>query len=176
MKLTIAVLAFLMLDTAWVNARNSNLIAESSAAITRTLLIDPSSTSVASAKASLIVSPLSRRSGNYLGSYQLKVRPYFFKSEKGSLLLAASDDSVRKLQAGTAITFRGTAVTLKDGKTHTVLGKATPSSGDRGSVVFSIITVNGTMVFDTSYHFGSKSDLQVGASPPLGEKGDPVER
>jgi hypothetical protein len=81
------------------------------------------------------------------------VRPYFFKSEKGTLLLAASDDSVRKLQAGTAIAFASKAVTRKDGKTHVVLGKATPSSRDGGSVTFSIITENGKMVFKTSYHF-----------------------
>ena len=101
----------------------------------------------------MIVSPLKHRSGNYVGDYQLKVRPYFFKSEKGSLLLAASDNAVRKLQAGTAINFTGKAVTRKDGRTHTVLGRATPSSGDRGSVTFSIITDDGKMVFSTSYHF-----------------------
>jgi hypothetical protein len=42
------------------------------------------------------------------------------------------------LLAGTAIDFTGKAVTRKDGKIHVVLGKATPSSGDRGSVTFSI--------------------------------------
>ena len=72
---------------------------------------------------------------------------------KGSLLLAASDDAVRKLQARTAINFTGKAVTHKDGRTHIVLGRATPSSGDCGSVTFSIITDNGKMVFHTSYHF-----------------------
>jgi hypothetical protein len=76
-------------------------------------------------------------------------------SEKGSLLLAASDDSVRKLQVGTAIDFNGKAVARKNGKIHVVLGKATPSSGERGSVTFSIITDNGKMVFNTSYHFGT---------------------
>jgi hypothetical protein len=81
------------------------------------------------------------------------VRPYFFKSEKGALLLAASDDSVQKLQAGTAIAFTGKAVTRKDGKTHVVLGKATPSSRDGGSVTFSIITEDVKLVFNTSYHF-----------------------
>ena len=91
-----------------------------------------------------------------MGDYQLKVRPYFFKSEKGTLVLAASDDSVRKLQAGTAIDFTGKAVTRKDGKIHVVLGKATSSSGDRGSVTFSIITENGKIVFNTSYHFETK--------------------
>ncbi len=68
----------------------------------------------------MIVSPLTHRGGNYVGDYQLKVRPYFFKSEKGSLLLAASDDAVRKLQAGAAINFTGKAVTHKDGRTHIV--------------------------------------------------------
>ena len=81
------------------------------------------------------------------------MRPYFFKSEKGSLLLAASDDAVRKLQTGTAINFTGTAVTHKDSRTHIVLGRATPSSGNRGGVTFSIITDNAKIVFNTSYHF-----------------------
>ena len=88
-----------------------------------------------------------------MGEYQLKVRPYFFKSEKGSLLLAASDDAVQKLQTETAINFTGQAVTHKDGRTHIVLGRATPSSRDRGSVTFSIVTDEARIVFNTSYHF-----------------------
>ena len=156
MRLTIAVFVFLILGvTSCIPAERSNSTAETSDAVTRKLFIDPSSTSLALGKASLIVSPLAHRDGNYVGDYQLQVRPYFFMSEKGSLLLAASDDSVRKLQVGTAIDFTGKAVARKNGKTHVVLGKATPSSGERGSVTFSIITDNGKMVFNTSYHFGT---------------------
>ena len=154
MRLTIAVFVFLIVGgISCIDAERPKSPAETSAPVTRKLFIDPSSTSVALGKASLIVSPLAHRGGNYMGTYQLKVRPYFSKSEKGTLLLAASDDSVRKLQAGTAINFTGKAVTRKDGRTHTVLGRATPSSGDRGSVTFSIITDDGKMVFSTSYHF-----------------------
>ena len=154
MRLTITIFVFLMLRVAsCIRAEQFNSTAETSNPVAWKLSIDPSSTSVALGKASLIVSPLTHRDGNYVGDYKLKVRSYFFKSEKGTLLLAASDDSVRKLQAGTAIDFTGKAVTRKDGKTHVVLGKATPSSGDRGSVTFSIITENGKMVFNTSYHF-----------------------
>ena len=157
MRLTIAIFVFLIPGvTSCIHAERSNSTAETTDAVTRKLFIDPSSASIALGKASLIVSPLTRRGGNYVGDYQLKVRPYFFKSEKGTLVLAASDDSVRKLQAGTAIDFTGKAVTRKDGKIHVVLGKATPSSGDRGSVTFSIITENGKMVFNTSYHFETK--------------------
>jgi hypothetical protein len=154
---TIAVFVFLILGaTSVIHAERPNSTAGTSNAVRRKLFIGPSSTSVAlRGKASLIVSPLTHRDGNYVGDYQLKVRPYFFKSEKGSLLLAASDDSVRKLQAGTPINFTGNAVTHKDGRTHIVLGRATPSSGDRGSVTFSIITDEAKIVFNTSYHFGT---------------------
>ena len=154
MKRTIAVLAFLILGgITCLHAETSKLTAEKSDTATRKLFIDPAATSVALGKASLIVSPLTHRDGNYVGNYRLKVRPYFFKSEKGSLLLAASDDGLRKLQTGTAINFTGKAVTHKDGRIHTVLGRATPLSPDKGSVTFSIITDDVKMVFNTSYHF-----------------------
>jgi hypothetical protein len=137
MRLTIAIFVFLTLGvTSCIAAERSNSTAATSEAVTRRLFIDPSS---ALGKASLIVSPLTHRDGTYVGDYQLKVGPYFFKSEKGTLVLAASDDSVRKLQAGTAIDFTGKAVTRKDGKTHVVLGKATPSSGDRGVSSFQLL-------------------------------------
>ena len=118
-RLTIAAFVFLILGvTSVIHAERPDSTAGHHAG-TRKLFIDPSSTSVAlQGKASLIVSPLAHRDGNYVGDYQLKVRPYFFKSEKGSLLLAASDDAVRKLQTGTAINFTGKAVTHKDGRTQ----------------------------------------------------------
>src|SRR4029450_8320737 len=145
---------FLMLRvTSVVHAERPDSTAGTSNAGTRKLVLGPSSASVALWKASLIVSPLTHRDGNYVGEYQLKVRPYFFKSEKGSLRLAASDDAVRKLQTGTAINFTGRAVTHQDGRTHIVLGRATPSSRDRGSVTFSIVTDDARIVFNTSYHF-----------------------
>jgi hypothetical protein len=153
-RLTIAVFVFLMLGvTSVVHAERPDSTAGTSSAGTRKLVIGPSSASVGLGKASLIVRPLTHRDGNYVGDYQLKVRPYFLKSEKGTLLLAASDDSLRKLQAGRAIDFTGKAVTHKDGRTHIVVGRVTPSSGGRGSVTFSIITDDGKMVFNTSYHF-----------------------
>jgi hypothetical protein len=150
-RLTIAVFVFLILGvTSVIHAERPHSTAGTSNAGTRKLFIDPSSTSVAlRGKASLVVSPLTHRDGNYVGE------AVFFKSEKGSLLLAASDDAVRKLRAGTAINFAGKAVTHKDGRTHIVLGRATPSSGDCGGVTFSIITDDAKIVFNTSYHFGT---------------------
>ena len=154
-RLTIAVFVLLILGvTSRIHAERPNSTAKPADTVTRKLFIAPSSASVKLGKASLIVSPLRRRDGNYVGDYQLKVRPYFFKSETGNLVLAVSDASVRKLQAGKAINFTGKAVTRADGRTHVVLGKATPLSGDRGSVTFSIVTDDVKMVFNTSFHFG----------------------
>lgn len=155
MRLAIALSVLLVLGSASsMHAEKSKLTADISDPVKRKLFIDPSSTPVRLGKATLIVSPLTRRGGNYIGDYQLKVRPYFFKSETGSLVLDASEDFVRSLQSGRAIDFTGKALTREDGTTHVVLGRATPSSGDRGSVTFSIvIEKNAKITFKTSYHF-----------------------
>ena len=154
MRLTIAIFVFLVLSGTSCHAERSRSTTETSNPVTRKLFIDPSSTSVRLGKATLIVGPLSRRGGNYIGDYQLKVRPYFFKSETGSLVLGASEDFVRRLQSGRAIDFTGKALTREDGTTHVVLGRATPLSGDRGTVTFSIVTEkNAKIIFKTSYHF-----------------------
>lgn len=155
MKLTITLSVFLVLgSTNCIHAERSKSTTGTSNPVTRKLFIDPSSTSVRLGKATLIVSPLTRRGGNYIGDYQLKVRPYFFKSETGSLVLGASEDFVRRLQSGRVTDFTGKAVTREDGTTHVVLGRATPLSGDRGTVTLSIVTEkNAKIIFKTSYHF-----------------------
>ena len=155
MRPTIAISILLVLSaTDCIQAESSKSATETSAPVTRKLFIAPSSTSVPLGKASLIVSPLNHRGGNYVGGYQLKVRPYFFKSETGTLVLSASEDAVRRLQSGRAIDFTGKALTREDGTTHVVVGRATPLSGDRGNVTFSIVMEkNAKIIFKTSYHF-----------------------
>jgi hypothetical protein len=154
MKLTIGILVFLASGaTSCISAEKVRSTAEPFNPMARKLIVDPSSTPVRFGKARLIVSPLWSGNGSYTGEYQLKVRPYFLKSETGSLVLRVSEDAIRKLQAGGAIDFTGKAVTHEDGSSHVVLGRATPLSGDRGTVTFSIVTQNGKFIFNTSYHF-----------------------
>jgi hypothetical protein len=83
-RLTIAVFVFLIFGvTNVIHAERPDSTAGTSKAGTRKLFIDPSSASVAlRGKASLVVSPLTHRDGNYVGDYQLKVRPYFFRARK----------------------------------------------------------------------------------------------
>lgn len=118
------------------------------------VFIDPGTTTVSLGKVSLIVSPLSHFGKYYIGEYAIKVAPYFFKNESGSLELEGSVDMEQKLTKGLAVKFIGKATNKKNGKTKVIVGKATPATNEHGSVTFSIETKNGVMIFNTFYHFG----------------------
>ena len=122
------------------------------------LTVAPSSASLAGGKARLTTAELRRAAGKYTGEYQLKVVPYFFKSETGSLTITASDDSLKTLAAGTAVNFVGKAVTAGTGKTRSIKVKATPvgPNSTKGSIRISIPTVNGELVFESEYAFRGK--------------------
>ena len=120
----------------------------------RIMFVDPSSTKVSLGKVNLIVNPLTRKGNLYVGEYEIKVTPYYFKNERGTLELVAPDDSVQKLLGGIPIKFTGKATDNKNSKPKVIIGNVTPSANDRGNVTFTIVTDNGLMVFNTSYHFG----------------------
>jgi hypothetical protein len=103
----------------------------------------------------LIVGALRRDAGTYIGDYQLKVSPYFFMSEKGTLSMIVSDESLRKLTQGIPVSVTGQATTKKSGKTRAVNAKLTPAAKDRGSVTFSFIADDTKLIFKTSYRFAN---------------------
>jgi hypothetical protein len=116
------------------------------------MIVDPSATKLALAKADLTVSTLKHDEQAYQGSYHLKVSPFSFKSEQGTLFLNATDDTVRKMSLGEAVEFTGKATNVKDGNVKVVTGKTSPKDTENGAVSFSVQTENGVLVFNTSYH------------------------
>jgi hypothetical protein len=156
MKLTLAIFGLLALFTPHSSSAQATPPSRNPAAITRKLFIEPSSTSLAGGKARLIVGTLNRQQVSYVGDYQLKVWPYFFKSEKGALSMIVSDESLRKLTQAVPVAFTGKAMTDGSDKTRPIDARATPSATDRGALTFSIQTENGKLVFNTSYRFGDK--------------------
>ena len=120
---------------------------------TRRLFVDPSSSRVKLGKADLTVTPLIPKGDMYVGEYRLRVAPYFFKNEEGSLALTAPQESYQRLAQGSAVEFNGVAANKRNGKSKIVTGKITPVTSDRGRVTFSVATENGQMVFNTLYHF-----------------------
>jgi hypothetical protein len=118
--------------------------------------IEPCSASLAGGKAKLTTTALQRGGAKYTGNYDIKVSPYFFKSEKGTLSFDVSDESMRKLATGTTVDFAGRAVTSGTGKSRAVKVKLKPAGAGlaNGNLTIAIATTNGELVFKTVYTFG----------------------
>src|SRR5688500_14947437 len=77
----------------------------------RLLVIERSSTRVSAAKATLTIEPLVRTNQFFAGQYDMKVSPFFFKSESGQLEILVSDESLAKAGKGQSVEITGTALT-----------------------------------------------------------------
>jgi hypothetical protein len=120
------------------------------------MAIAPTSASLAGGNAQLTTTALRRQAARYVGNYRLKVVPYFFKNETGTLSIAVSDESLRKLAMGTPVKLAGKAMSTGSEKTRAVRVKATPAGVGvaKGSLAISITTENGELVFATEYTLG----------------------
>jgi hypothetical protein len=122
----------------------------------RTLTIGPSSTSLTLGKAKLSIGQLKVRAGNCLGSYKLDVIPFSFKSENGSISIAASDAAFSKLAKGLPVSLTGKAITNGTGETRAVTATATPTTKDTGNVSFSFNVDSGKLVFIAAYRIDER--------------------
>ncbi|MEI6871676.1 MAG: hypothetical protein WCL08_05280 [Verrucomicrobiota bacterium] len=120
----------------------------------RRLFVDACSASIPFGRVSLVVSPLRYTGKTCVGSYRLKVFPYFLKNEKGTLVLDASDGLMKTLMSGSPVGLAGKATSNKNGKVKAIVGKAIPETNQKGKVTFSINSEFGLIVFNTTYHFG----------------------
>ena len=155
MTVKLGTVVFLALFAAHSSGAQAAQPPKTSARIIGGFFIDPSSTSIKGGKASLIVGALRRSAGTYIGEYEVTVSPYFFMSEKGTLSMIVSDESLRKLTQGIPVSVTGQATTKKSGKTRAVNAKLTPAVKGRGSVTISFTEVDTKLIFKTSYQFGN---------------------
>ena len=118
------------------------------------LAVEPSGATLAGGKAKLTMAILRRRGTTYLGTYQIKVVPYFFKNETGKLFITISDAQLQKAKSGSAVEFGGKAVTDGTGKTRPVTVKAAPAAnGASGTLTIVIPTDRGDLIFRPGYRF-----------------------
>ena len=155
MTLKLGTVVFLALFAAHSSSAQAAQPPKTSARIVSSFFIDPAWTSIKGGKASLIVGALRRNAGTYIGEYEVTVSPYFFMSEKGTLSMIVSDESLRKLTQGIPVSVTGQATTKKSGKTRAVNAKLTPAVKGRGSVTISFTEVDTKLIFKTSYQFGN---------------------
>jgi hypothetical protein len=121
------------------------------------LLIERSLLRTSGAKAVLTVGPLCRAAGTFAGDYQVKVSPYFFKSEKGKLAIVVSAESLLKLKKGIPAEIAGTATTDGErGSPRPVYATVTPSDADHGALKVWFNSGDKKLIFDTSYRFVQK--------------------
>ncbi len=114
------------------------------------LAIAPASASTTVAHLTLTVGTLTWQAGVYHGSFQVRVVPLFFLSEKGTIAVQISDEAFHKLAAGNAIDFTGSAVS-DNGKTRKITGHATPAAPDHGTIRLSFPGATGMILFNTTY-------------------------
>ena len=124
--------------------------------VAKSIAIEPCSASLAGGTVRLATTGLQRQAGRFTGNYELKVVPYFFKSENGTVSISVAEESLRKLAAGSTVNLAGKVVTSGSGKTRAIRVKATPTGVDaaKGTATISISTENGELVFATEYTFG----------------------
>jgi len=124
--------------------------------VERVLVIDRALLRTSGAKAVLTIGPLQKSADTYAGDYQVKVSPYFFKSEKGRLAITLSAESLAKVAKGTAAEFAGTATTTGEKNPRSVYATVTPTDSDHGALKVWFLTGEKKMVFNTSYRFVEK--------------------
>ncbi len=120
------------------------------------IFIAPCSTSITGGKAKLEIGALASKSGIFLGEYALKVFPYIFMNETGSLSMPLPEESFKKLTEMNPVVVTGQATTAKNGKVRKVNAKLTPTAKDAGAVTFSFTGENTKLVFNSNYKIRGK--------------------
>ena len=124
---------------------------ETEASTNRLLVIERSFTRVSAAKATLTIDPLVRLGETFAGKYQMKVTPFFFKSETGNLEIFVTEESMAKVRKGEAVEITGTALTDGENVKRKVNAKATPAGENHGDLKVWFVVDDNKMVFETSY-------------------------
>ena len=126
------------------------------------LIISRSSAAVAGGgKATLTVGPLRPQGEIYMAEYQVKVSPYFFKSEKGKLAVVIPSETLEKARKGMAVEVTGTATTNGESQGRPINATVIPRSKDGGALKVWFVAGGKKTVFDTSYRLVRRDSLRA---------------
>ena len=119
----------------------------------RVLMLEPSTMPLTTAKATLIVGPLTRTNGTFVGDFRVKVFPYFFKSDWGRLAINVPDKALAAINEGKTAEFNGTSTSAKNGAVRHIEITATPKDRDHGTVCLWFMAAGQKMIFTPAYQF-----------------------
>ena len=146
MKLPCLLMALLVLP--WAGFADSPSVNESNIV----LIIDRSSAAVAGGgKATLSIDPLKGTAEIYEADYQVKVSPYFFKSETGRLAIVISNEAFAGASKSIPVELTGTATTKGESRARRINVTAIPTDNRCGSLKISFMAGDRKIVFNTTY-------------------------
>jgi hypothetical protein len=123
-----------------------------------TVEIETVKTSIYIGSVTLTMPRFIRTGETFSSTYNARVFPYFFSSEKGKLSIDLSDETLRKLERGETIQFTGKAFNT-DGEERRIEGRAVPSDSASGKIKVRVfVSKKIELIFNSSYRFwGTKS-------------------
>ena len=120
------------------------------------------------AKATLIVGPLTRTNNLYVGDFKVKIFPYFFKNDWGRLAINVTDQALAAMNQGQPVAITGTSTSGKNGIVRHVEIMAIPKGRDHGTVNLWFMAGGQKMIFNPSYHYAGKAETTaLVPAPPI---------
>src|SRR5580693_1309297 len=104
------ILCLLLLASSWGAAQAAPPPTNSAS---RVLILENSAMPLTTAKATLIIGPLTRTNGVYAGDFKVNIFPYFFKSDWGRLAINVSDKALAAAGQGKTVAVTGTSISAK---------------------------------------------------------------
>jgi hypothetical protein len=148
--MTKTILCLLLLATGW-GATQAAAAPTSSAS--RVLILENSTMPLTTARATLIVGPLTRTNGVYAGDFKVKVFPYYFKSDRGRLAINVPDTALAAMNQGKTVAITGTSTSAKNGIVRHIEITAMPKDRDHGTVSLWFMVGKQKMIFNPAYQF-----------------------
>jgi len=159
------ILFLLLLASSWCAAR---AVPAATNSASRVLILENSTMPLTTARATLIIGPLTRTNGVYTGDFKVRVFPYYFKSDRGRLAINVPDQALAAMNQGKTVAITGTSTSTKNGIIRHIEITATPKDRQHGTVSLWFMAGNQKMIFNPAYHFAEQPMASVSApTPPL---------
>jgi hypothetical protein len=115
--------------------------------------IAPTKTSIYVGSVSMTMPTFQRRGITYSSTYNAKVFPFFFESEKGELSIDLPEDDLRRLERGEVIQFTGQGRNSA-GEDRRIEGRAIPTDAYSGKIKVRVfVSKKIQLIFNTTYQF-----------------------
>jgi hypothetical protein len=118
------------------------------------VLVDATRTSIYLGSVRLTLSPFRYQDGAFTADYAAKVIPFFFFNERGLISVEFPEDSLRRLQRGETVPFKGQARNHA-GEERRIEGRAVPAGAGlaRGKIKVRVHVGKIELIFNSTFRF-----------------------